>query len=691
MSEDEKRTINDLMDDFADGSSVLDDRRQILEVLEKSADARRQLAMLIVVERLLNITKAKRATVEKIMGALPCADAKKAMALHEVVDEHRQDKKRLRFHKETLGDRQIADSRRKVWNRNKGAYRQDSPVLVFMVIAIMVVLLGGVWWKLDHLEKAVEEDRSVIEQMVTGNADREVAHTVVQSKRLSRSGAARDKKDDQISEKAENITTPEDVAPKGDGSGESGFIPPPAGLKKAAKRDAVESVVNRKDLSGLVMQPLVQTVRKDAPKEPVLIIKLRMGEKLAWDATPNDVGNLLEEFRTVSGLNYIFQERSMAEFDADPGKTPILYISTHYRFSFTPAERDKLRIFMNKGGFVLFDSGGGSEPAYDSACRELAAIFRNVKPQPISSDHPVFRSYFNIEKIKYADTLDASKGKEDFPLFDGVTMNCRTMAIVSRWGLSIGWEGLDRGVYRAYDSMVARKMGINVIAYAIGQRVWCIRSSMGTLDKALRASAGKLCIAQVVYDGEWKTREFGLQTLLQTFNKKTDVPVRLSIKEMRLTEKDIFNAPILYITGHDDFVLNDKEVVQLRKYLEGGGFLFAESCCGRTGFDKAFRVEMDRVLEGRQFVVIPEASVIYSNPNDIGEISVTPALASKLGSMLSKPKLEGIEVDGYYAVVYSQYGLAGAWEMSQNPYVDGYNDVSAIKLGQNILMYAVTH
>jgi hypothetical protein len=34
--------------------------------------------------------------------------------------------------------------------------------------------------------------------------------------------------------------------------------------------------------------------------------------------------------------------------------------------------------------------------------------------------------------------------------------------------------------------------------------------------------------------------------------------------------------------------------------------------------------------------------------------------------------------------------MAGGWEMSQSPYARGYNDVGAIKLGQNILMLAVT-
>jgi hypothetical protein len=34
--------------------------------------------------------------------------------------------------------------------------------------------------------------------------------------------------------------------------------------------------------------------------------------------------------------------------------------------------------------------------------------------------------------------------------------------------------------------------------------------------------------------------------------------------------------------------------------------------------------------------------------------------------------------------------MAGGWEVSQSPYAFGYNDTSALALGQNILLYAVT-
>jgi hypothetical protein len=65
-------------------------------------------------------------------------------------------------------------------------------------------------------------------------------------------------------------------------------------------------------------------------------------------------------------------------------------------------------------------------------------------------------------------------------------------------------------------------------------------------------------------------------------------------------------------------------------------------------------------------------------------------LAAQLTKASIPPVLEGIEVEGHYAVVYSRFGMAGGWEISQSPYAIGYNDSGAIKLGQNVLMYAIT-
>jgi len=98
-----------------------------------------------------------------------------------------------------------------------------------------------------------------------------------------------------------------------------------------------------------------------------------------------------------------------------------------------------------------------------------------------------------------------------------------------------------------------------------------------------------------------------------------------------------------------------------------------------------------QVLPGRPLQALPPNHQVFSLPNRLARLGVTPALAAQSGGRSTiEPSLLSIDVDGHLAVIYSPIGMAGGWELAQNPYALGYEDSGAIALGENILMYAVT-
>lgn len=410
-----------------------------------------------------------------------------------------------------------------------------------------------------------------------------------------------------------------------------------------------------------------------------------------WNATPNDVNNLLKSMKGKMDVDYSMNIKTLAQVDPDPNNNPILFRTGHYNFSYTPEERKKLREYLLAGGMIVYNTGLGSAPFYRSTKRELAQIFPEQPLQRLSSDHPIFHSYYDIDRVAYSPGVRKSGFKGNEPWFDGIEINCRVVALVSRWGMAVGWEGEVKDEFQAYKPESAYRLGVNVFSYASAMRAWAKNAAqaMKFVDKE-ESATDKVSIVQVVYDGVWRTRHAGLSVLLQTFNRKTSIPVKFGLKDMRLSNPKIFNAPLLYLTGHEHFELNRKETLELRRYLTSGGFLFAEACCGRKGFDLAFRKTMQRVLPSRPLERIPQSSVVLTNPNEIRMVGATPTLAADLGKNAVGPWLEGVEIEGHLCVIYSPLGLAGGWEMSQSPYARGYNAVGAVKLGQNILMYAVT-
>ena len=410
-----------------------------------------------------------------------------------------------------------------------------------------------------------------------------------------------------------------------------------------------------------------------------------------WNATPNDVNNLLKSMKEMIDVNYSVQVATLGDVSADPARNPILYRSGHYNFSYSESQRKRIREYCLAGGMLIYNTGLGSAPFYRSAIRELAKIFPEQPVQRLTSDHPIFHSYYDVDHVSYCPGVKAAGFKGDEPWFDAVEINCRIVALVSRWGMSVGWEDNVSPQFQAYEPDSAKKLGVNIFSYSSAMRAWAKSQAHAIkfIDKP-ESSADKVAMVQVIYDGVWKTRHAGLSVILQTFNLKTDVPVKFTVKEMRLTDPAIFNAPLIYMTGHEHFTLHKKEALQLKKYLENGGFLLAEACCGRKGFDLAFRKIMAALFPGSPMKVISQDNTIFHMPNDVERVGVTPVLQQALGTAVTRPKLEGVEVNGHVAVIYSPYGMAGGWEMSQSPYARGYDDVSCQRLGQNILMYSVT-
>lgn len=416
------------------------------------------------------------------------------------------------------------------------------------------------------------------------------------------------------------------------------------------------------------------------------------GSDVYWNATPNDVNNLLKSMSEQVDAHYQMDVRTMREISADPENNPVLYRSGHYLFEYTDSERARLRDYLLAGGMIVYNTGLGSAPFYRSVVAELKKIFPEQPLQRLTSDHPIFHSYYDVDRVEYTPAVRQAGFNGNEPWFDAIEINCRVVALVSRWGMAVGWQGDVKDTYQAYQPQSAFRLGVNILTYASVMRAWSKNAaqSMRFVDEP--SSPGEsVSVAQVVYDGSWKTRHAGLSVLLQTFNQRTSVPVKFSPREIRLSDPGIFDSPVLYITGHEHFTLGAQELSNLRLYLENGGLLFGEACCGRKGFDLGFQQMINAVLPGTRLERIPPDTDLFQEPNRITSVGVTPALMASGGAAVSSPQLLGVNLDGYYGVIYSPLGLGGGWEMSQSPYARGCSDFSSIQLGQNILMYAITH
>ena len=75
-----------------------------------------------------------------------------------------------------------------------------------------------------------------------------------------------------------------------------------------------------------------------------------------------------------------------------------------------------------------------------------------------------------------------------------------------------------------------------------------------------------------------------------------------------LKDTDIFYYPLLYLNGHGNILLSSREVENLRRYLDSGGFLWADD---NYGLDASFRRELSKVYPNKKLVDVPLDHPIY--------------------------------------------------------------------------------
>ena len=687
MTDDDR--IERLIDDFADGAIDGDGARDLLRAVEASDAVRRKAAYAAVVERLLRALGKGGVSPRRVMEAIESEQAAVK------ADAGRPSPRKIRVRRDARGGAKA--SSRLVAKRDVIGDRAGPAVLrVAAAVGVLLLLLaGGRYWYLSRPSRgsAPRPPATVPPEMPSSPApaplpddteglpSRPPAPVATSPVRLRDPGFRAFPLDPPPPPADEDLNPP-----VGDGSGEAGFVAPPAEwVAEAARRVAAGTV------GGEPGKVAPGNMGLRGPKPPVLCAKVRMGPPSHWAVTPDDLPALLAAVHERLGLDYGMAVRSLDELDADPARNPILFFTGHYHFVLSPDQRTLLRRFILNGGMLVFNAGLGSKPFYDSARRELRHIFPELPVLRLEPDHPLHHAYFDLDRVAVCPGVREAGYDGECAWLEGITLSCRTAAVISRWGMAAGWQGRELEESRAYRSEDALRLGVNLLSYGAAVHAWVKRASYAaTFDDRESSRTGKMFMAQLMHGGEWKTRYAGLPILLHTFNQRTEVPVTLRVREMRATDPDLFNMPLLYATGHESFRLDDAETVSLRRYLTNGGFLFAEACCGRRGFDRAFRETMLRVLPGSRLEPIASDAAVFRVPNRIELLGVTPPLADEHHSMLIRPRLEGVKLEGNYVVIYSPYGLAGGWEMSQTPYARGYEDPDALKLGQNVLMYAIT-
>lgn len=193
-------------------------------------------------------------------------------------------------------------------------------------------------------------------------------------------------------------------------------------------------------------------------------------------------------------------------------------------------------------------------------------------------------------------------------------------------------------------------------------------------------------IARLKYNGggDWYNDPTSEVNLLKYISKEIGLKTKPEYVFVDVGSEKIFSFPFLFITGHGNISFSNSEAKRLRKYLENGGFLYADD---DYGMDQSFRREMKKVFPDQQLVEIPFSHPIYNS-------------AFKFSSGLPKihehdnnpPQGFGYFLNGRLCVFYTyECNLGDGWADAEL-----YNDPpqkreAALRMGTNIVIYSLTN
>lgn len=449
--------------------------------------------------------------------------------------------------------------------------------------------------------------------------------------------------------------------------------------------------------------PLRRTEKKRPPAPPALVGKVQYGKVVRtrdakgnlttyrdWTTDPGDIKTIVRLTNSALGIRYRPIQTTFERFSYNPAEIPILYLTGHEAFSLDDEKRQQVIQYLNDGGTLLGDACCGSDEFFSAFVSETKQMFPNKPLRLLEPDHPIYAAHYRIETVEAIEE-GKSVGQVRPPIL-GINIGCRTAVLAWPYDLSCGWDGHTHEHGKRIAIKDARRLGVNIMVYCLANyQLGRFLSTQRIFHEAGEPTRDEFVFALAMHSGDWNPAPNGIMSLLRYARATSTLPVQFKRADVRFSDPDVLRYPVIYMTGHTRFRLDDAEIAGLRNYLANGGVLFASACCGRTAFDVSFRKEITKALpDGVKLEPIPLDHPLYSAHAQIRTVHTSPMLAAQQPE-LTVPALEGVSFEGRLAVIYSRYGVGSEWDGQERPYALCYCEEDALRIGTNVIVYALTH
>lgn len=181
--------------------------------------------------------------------------------------------------------------------------------------------------------------------------------------------------------------------------------------------------------------------------------------------------------------------------------------------------------------------------------------------------------------------------------------------------------------------------------------------------------------------GDWYSNPTALPNLAKFCNEQIDTTINTKTETVAPGSVDLYNFPLIHMTGHGNVFFTTDEAENLRNYMLSGGFLHVDD---NYGMDQYLRKELVKIFPNKELKELPGDHPIFSAafrfPDGLPKIHEHDN---------ARPQAFGIYHEGRLVLLYTfESDLGDGWE---NPEI--HNDpeevrLKALRMGANIVKYA---
>jgi Domain of unknown function (DUF4159) len=178
------------------------------------------------------------------------------------------------------------------------------------------------------------------------------------------------------------------------------------------------------------------------------------------------------------------------------------------------------------------------------------------------------------------------------------------------------------------------------------------------------------------------------QNLNRFLNRTTGIDIDLmSYRIVELGSDEVFEYPFAYVSEPGEMELTDKEVENLREYVQRGGFILVDDFDGPWQWEQ-LRSQVKRALPDHDFVQLTIDHPVFQMIFELDDLQGMSEYVS--GGSITYYGL--LDEHGNVAILAGlNNDLANFWEWYEQPSMPLKPAADAFRLGTNAVVYALTH